>query len=82
MESTAQSEKKVTWSMIRESMGQTLYKVRYEMFSSQINILRGIRHFDLSQISFLREKLEKYFFFVSCSKASFISDEIQPKLGL
>ena len=82
VESTAQSEKKVTWSMIRESMGQTLYKVRYEMFSSQINILRGIRHFDLSQISFLREKLEKYFFFVSCSKASFISDEIQPKLGL
>jgi len=27
VESTAQSEKKVTWSMIRESMGQTLYKL-------------------------------------------------------
>merc|ERR1719167_430016 len=27
VESTAQSEKKVTWSMIRESMGQTIYKL-------------------------------------------------------
>merc|ERR1719193_2220828 len=27
VESTAQSDKKVTWSMIRESMGQTLYKL-------------------------------------------------------